>query len=543
MKVNFSHLIAALALSPLSALALTASTDSAAPERQFLFIENNTDDNLFVTPLGTLAPRLTGSNKWTGMKYQGSGEALQTSLGYISPGITRNEPAGNRFDMWLDGLSVAYPLTGQRCITSISGCDINTGEVKADYVDQTGFYGALNTGGDKELHGLISPSFFDFMRQVPVGQNFTFTINTCMTTAVYDAKTGGRCRDQSEGSWYKRQVSHTKGAHLRLLNINAVSEVYINSNGVPVLGEGNSECKMQVIGARSGIACKMVQYQLNVSGVASNTSIHIYPYITLPGLTGYTSADVQFSLDGNSWKQLNGMSSYYTFNELKGRNQMYMFFSSNFFKKLVEAGFSDMGSHNLINIRFENTTTPDSGWYEFSTTNELIIKPREFGVSIIAEDFSKITHREGYVGSAEPPLEYNYIVTTSSKTAADLVEVKVTAPSKVINGRSYCLFTSADGTTTVPFPALLSITTDAGKNRSFNAGCDDKWNDMTDALWSPNPWQDINGETGVMNKTRLKFSIPLNDPLSLRSVTGQDWMGDVSTTGTITVKATWKNTK
>lgn len=48
---------------------------------QFVFVENNSDDNFFVTPGGALDPRMTGANRWTGLKYNGSGTIYQQSLG------------------------------------------------------------------------------------------------------------------------------------------------------------------------------------------------------------------------------------------------------------------------------------------------------------------------------------------------------------------------------------------------------------------------------------------------------------------------------
>ena len=55
--------------------------------------------------------------------------------------------------------------------------------------------------------------------------------------------------------------------------------VFINSDGVPTLGEGNADCRTQTIGSRSGLSCKMVNYNLQHNGL-SNTSIHIFPAIS-----------------------------------------------------------------------------------------------------------------------------------------------------------------------------------------------------------------------------------------------------------------------
>ena len=70
-EVNALMALAILALLwPVAALraAVTKTTWSDAPAREFVFVENNSDDNFFVTPGGALDPRMTGANRWTGLK-------------------------------------------------------------------------------------------------------------------------------------------------------------------------------------------------------------------------------------------------------------------------------------------------------------------------------------------------------------------------------------------------------------------------------------------------------------------------------------------
>lgn len=145
------------------------------------------------------------------------------------------------------------------------------------------------------------------------------------------------------------------------------------------------------------------------------------------------------------------------------------------------------------------------------------------------------------MGSGEPSLDFGYIVTTSGKTAADEVLIKVTGPTQAIGGRSYCIFSSPDGTSRVPFPATLAFTTQTGTIKTYDAGCDDTWRDMTDALWLTTPWTDISGEVGQMDKTTVTFSIPMDNPISLRTVEDNGWFGEVSASGEIHVQATWRN--
>ena len=470
MKVNALMALAILALLwPAAALraAVTKTTWSDAPAREFVFVENNSDDNFFVTPGGALDPRMTGANRWTGLKYTGSGTIYQQSLGYIDNGYNTGLNANWKFDMWLENSPVSHPLTGLRCINWYAGCDMATSLILPQSTDASGFYGAtVTSGGAKWMHGMMSDAFYQYLQQMPVGGSFTMTINACQTSVNYDASSGARCKDQASGNWYVRNVTHTKAANLRLINTHSLAEVFINSDGVPTLGEGNADCRTQTIGSRSGLSCKMVNYTLQTNGL-SNTSIHIFPAIANSSLASAVGAyDMQFSLNGSSWKPVSNTAYYYTFNEMKSSDAIYVFFSSNFFKQMVNLGISDINTKDLFNFRFQNTTSPESGWYEFSTSNTLIIKPRDFSISIISDEYTSAPSREGYVGSGEPALDFGYIVTTSGKTAADEVLIKVTGPAQVIGGRSYCLFSSDDGTAKVPFPATLSFITRSGTTQT-----------------------------------------------------------------------------
>ena len=62
-----------------------------------------------------------------------------------------------------------------------------------------------------------------------------------------------------------------------------------------------------------------------------------------------------------------------------------------------------------------------------------------------------------------------------------------------------------------------------------------------DALWLTTPWTDISGEVGQMDKTTVKFSIPMDNAISLRTVDDNGWFGEVSASGEIHVQATWRN--
>ena len=520
--------------------ALSPITRPDAAATQYVFIENNSDDNFFVTPAGVLDPRMTGANRWTGLKYNGSGSIYQQSLGYIDNGYNSGLYANWKFDMWLENSPVSHPLLGLRCINWYTGCDMATSLIQPQTTDASGFYGAtVTSGGAKWMHGMMSDAFYQFLQQMPVGGSFTMSINSCQTSDPYDASNGERCKDQDSGYWYVRNVTHTKAANLKLINTHSLAEIFINSDGVPTLGEGNADCQMQTIGSREGVSCKMVNYDLQTNGL-SDTSIRVFPAIANSSLASAVgSYDMQFSLNGTSWKPVSDKTYYYTFNDLKGSDSIRIFFSSNFFKQMVLLGMTDINTKDLFNFRFHNITAPESGWYEFSTSNNLIIKPRDFSISIISDEYTSAPSREGYVGSGKPALDFGYIVTTSGTTAADEVLIKVSGPSQAIGGRSYCLFSSTDGSVQVPFPASLSFITKSGTTKTYDASCDDSWREMTDALWLSTPWTD--GDVGQMDKTTVRFSIAMDDSISQRTTTGNDWFGDVNASGEIHVQATWKN--
>ncbi len=127
---------------------------------------------------------------------------------------------------------------------------------------------------------MMSDQFYQYLNASSVGSNFTMTINTCQTSEGYSAYAGQRCRYMGSGHWYVRKVSYTKAAHLKLYNTNALSEIFINSDGRPTLGEGSSGCNIQVIGARTGVACRMMNYMLNHNGL-NNTSIRFFRRSTI----------------------------------------------------------------------------------------------------------------------------------------------------------------------------------------------------------------------------------------------------------------------
>ncbi|HEJ0416262.1 TPA: hypothetical protein SLP42_003115 [Klebsiella aerogenes] len=527
----------------------------------FVFVDDQIDGNYFITSYMYGFPEMGGSNNWvqTLDTDSGGGAFYQYSLGYIATD-TLGVYSGMFVDMWLENSPISYPLLGKPCSRSQSGCSSYV--ISGSVTDSQGYYGAPASQDDPNpvINGMLSNSFYQYLLQMGIGSTLSFIINECRTRANYDPSSGERCKDQSDDrtNWYASEATFTKSAHLRLINTNAVDEVFINSDGTPTPGEGNTNCRVQTVGNRSGLACKMVSYSLQANG-ENNDRIRFTPVLNNSSLSSaITEGDIQFSLDGNNWKIIGDTSStndalynnhyYYDLNEMGSSSSIYLFFADNFFKRMVALGMSDIDSRNLLFFRlynFSGSGMPGSksagAVYDFNTSNSLEIKPREFSINISSEDYSDAPSREGYVGRDEPSLDFNYIVTSSGKTAADEVLIKATGPTQQINGRAYCIFSADDSSIKVPFPATLSFTKQDGSINTYDVGCDGSWRDMTDALWLTSAWTDISGEPGVMDKATVKFSIPMNDDISQKTLDNNEWYGDVSASGEIHVQATWRD--
>lgn len=208
-------------------------------------------------------------------------------------------------------------------------------------------------------------------------------------------------------------------------------------------------------------------------------------------------------------------------------------------KLLISRGIDFTNSQEFFTFSFTNTAVPESGYYEFTPSNMLIIKPRDYGISIIPTDFNPKQSKTGKVGNDEPPIEFNYIVTTSGPRQADSITAKVDGPTITLKGRTYCLFSSDDDKFKVPFSAYLSFKNENGSQSSYRANCDSNEISLKNAFWEETPWDKPNQDLGSFYRTHLDLSFPMNDSNSFFTLDGIDWLGTVSASGTVVVKAIW----
>ncbi|QXD01220.1 CFA/I fimbrial minor adhesin (plasmid) [Klebsiella sp. PL-2018] len=317
-----------IGLSP-SARALSATTQPLE-SNNFLFIENNIDNEYFITP-SAQNPRFSGANTW--VKLDGSN---QVSIGYMGF-IGWSGSAAYYKDMWIENSPISEPFSGLRC-TRGANCP-SSGFIAGDVTDQFGYYHAKTTGAgtDGGIYGFasFSNSAFEYFRKMEVGGNETFKLNFCRTNINYDYADGKRCKDQERGNWYIRPFSVRKLAHLSLFSTNAFQELFIASDGTPSINKDSGNCEIGVVDRADGVICKMVSYtleqesrltnRLTISMLADSSLLRFSP----------APATIKYSGDGQTWTNYNTKSVYSNvFSSGNENKYVYVFLSKTFLKNM-----------------------------------------------------------------------------------------------------------------------------------------------------------------------------------------------------------------
>ncbi|MEL2241739.1 fimbrial protein [Leclercia adecarboxylata] len=503
--------------------------DSGTVNNTYLFIENNVDNEYFITPSAT-DPRFTGANVWT--KYKTN----QDSLGYMGyAGWARNN---SYIDMWIEDSPINMPFNGIRCrIANGQKCP-STGYVAAAASDNNGFYhtrSGTSTYDGSYAFASLSPTAYEYFKNQSAGNKDNFILNFCFNDKDYDYGAGERCNTLSTGYWYKLKFNVTKIGHLKLRSTGALAEVWTASDGTPSVTIGTDTCQTGVVAGKNGLICKMVSYSLE-----ETTRLNALNFKLIVDKTklGFTPAynEIKYSGDAVKWTNYNTSTDYYNVFNTSG-DYVYLFFQDTFFKKLVNAGKSITANDDIFTFNFQNAAVPESGYYQFTTSTTLNIIPKEYGISIISSDQMANPKRTGKIGS-EQPIAFDYQITTSAPRQADSITVQVVGNSAKVNGRPYCVFTSADNTLKVPIPAYISFTTTEGATVTKRNSCSEAPVDITKASWVQTAWN-ANIDDSFYYKTNLKLLFPMDDGRSHFTVSGQEWMGTVSASGEIKATATW----
>ena len=528
IKVLFFIIVSLAAAGP--AIAAKA-VNSGTGLNNYIFIDNEIDQEFFVTSSAT-DPRFSGANVWTKL------ESLQTSLGYMGTSLWAR--INSYVDMWITKSPITQPFRGIRCMSQGANCP-SSGAISADAIDNEGFYHAR--AGNSLYNGMygfasLSNSAYSYFRNLPINTTESYELNYCTTTTDYDYKSGQRCKDLANGAiWYFYTLKLTKISHLTLNGTGAMAEIWVASDGTPSVSSGSDLCKITVVSGKSGLACKMIDYQLRESKVFS-TALTLKMIIN-NAMLGFTPVadSIKYSSDGKTW---NNFATPVAYNQIFTTSGKYVtvFMSNDFFKQALNKGTNLTNKDGVFTFSFTNGASPESGFYQFTPSTKINILPREYGISIVSTDGSTNPKASGKIGEDSPPIEFDYKVTTSAARQADSITAQVKGDSVTLGGVPYCLFKSPDDSLQVPIPAYLSWISSTGSEVKVRNSCSEAPIDMTDATWVQTAWN-ASVNDGFFFTTNLKLLFPMNDVRSKLSVNDEDWMGTVSASGTVEVTAKW----
>lgn len=526
--VLFLFLGGLLAITSVQSFAALTPATLAPQSNEYIFIENQIDNEFFVTPRN-LDPRLSGANVWT--KF---GSTKQSSLGYLG---VKNWTASSQYvDMWIESSALHTPFKGLRCVRG-GQCPAQ-GFIQASMVDQNGFYKAsarsgVNNGGYG--YGLLSDSAFEYMRKLVVGMRNNFDLNFCRTKDEYNPQRGERCHSHAKkGNWYQTKFNITKTGHITLTDTRGASEVWINSNGMPSLGENSEFCHIGIVAGESGVICKMVKYEVR-------KTLDIYSTLRFNLIVD--QAQLNFTPNSTSIKISGNNNQWYNYAANTPANAIFQsgtgyisaFFSNRFLKTLAASKGNIQGHEDIFTFNIRNTNTPESGYYQFSSSTRIQVSPREHSISIKPEAKS-VGVLNGKIGSKQP-IEFNYLVTLSAPRMADNVSAQAFGLSLKKDQLNYCGFKSIDQKYTVLIPAYLSYSIAGNQLRRIRNSCSDPEISIRDAIWTEVPWDQA--RSGSFYSTSLKLLFPMDDARSLLTEKGQHWEGTVYAEGVVRVKALW----
>ncbi len=513
-------------------LSLSTTSQAATVTNSYVFIENNVDNKYFITPR-TTDPRFSGANKYT--RYS---KSSQLSLGYM--GYTNTSIQANQYvDIWLENSQIDKPFVGNRCMRRY--CTDDSGYWPAQYIGKDGAYKIVqtNTNGESAYaRGIFSDSAYLYFRQLPVGTIETYSYRACMTKTDYDPSKGESCQSVGGRMLASHEFNITKSGHITLTSTGALQEIFIDSNGNPTIGLGSQFCRVGIVSNQNGIICQVIDHE-TTGDIFTNIRLNLKINNTLIPFTPAANTIKIGPDDGsNNWYNYNTTYPANYYFKVNNKN-VSIFLSNTFLKRLVSSNVDFKNSQDFFTFSFTNTAVSQSGYYEFTPSNTLILKPRDYGISIIPADFNPHQSKTGKVGNEEPPIEFNYIVTTSGPRQADSITASVEGPQTTLKGQSYCLFSSSDNRLNVPFPAYLSFKNSDGTDAKYRASCDSHEISLKNALWTETPWDRPDEDLGSFYRTNLDLSFPMNDANSFFTLDGIDWLGTVSASGTVTVKAIW----
>ena len=235
---------------------------------------------------------------------------------------------------------------------------------------------------------------YEYLKNAPVGAFNSFDLHACETTENYNPVIGQRCKDATTGRWRKFLLNITKNAHIRFVDTRAFSEIWVATDGTPTLTANSEFCTNATVptggtaNQRVGISCRMLQYNIAGPITAFTNSMHFYLNVDNAALGGVSLNGYDIRLNGGTgtWYQYSSTTTDINSMFVAGDGWVNVFFSNEFFRKMLAAGGSTAGKQDIFTFVVENTATPQSGYYQFSAGLDIDIIPREYGISIRHQD-------------------------------------------------------------------------------------------------------------------------------------------------------------
>ncbi|XDZ52327.1 hypothetical protein AB8Q18_04560 [Neisseriaceae bacterium CLB008] len=512
---------------------MTSLAVAAVSENSFMFVENQVDNEYWVAPR-KLDPRFSGANVFT--KYP----SRQDSLGYMQQSLNGMTTA-QYLDLWLENSPINAPFVGNRCRNGSTNCP-SSGVWVADHINSKGAFKIRQTstvGESGNTRAIWSDNFYEYLRGLSINAPVTLQYNACRTRNEYNPSLGQTCASVG-GTVREDQFTISKTTHVNLESTNALQELFIDSNGNPTIGLGSQLCTVGMVSNVNGAICKLVSYKLTGNEIIPQVDM----YMKVNPIIGFTpsasSIRISGGQSGDAWYNYSTTTTDARNIIKPGGDGVYVFFSNVFLKDLITRGVDLTNSKDFFTFSFDSSVNPQSGFYEFSPSNTILLRPRDYGISIVDKDLVLNPTRTGKVGNTEPPIEFEYIVSTSGPRQANEITAQVTGPVHRSNrGVNYCLFSSPDNKIQVPFSAFLSYVDATGRTIKERNSCGDEPMDILPARWEETPWSNAPQE-GSFFRTHLKLTFPMNESSSLFSLSGEDWIGVVRAQGEVRVKAIWR---
>ncbi|HIF9482185.1 hypothetical protein IHC92_18970 [Photobacterium damselae subsp. damselae] len=506
----------------------TVRTDA----NDFIFIENDQDSDMYIgLATSHFDPRLTGSSAW--VKYSRS---KQISLGYAGMGVDKYLYSGYLLDIWDENSPIRQPYISQSCWTKDSGCNPATSTpTTAPYrVDNKGFYGLVTTHNHED-YARLSNSFYQYVKAMPVDSSLSRDMNVCYIKGSYGFDNTKKCVDQPNHVLRTYHLTHTKKAHIKVMKTDAFSDIFIDTNGNPTIAPGSKGCEFLNLSGYDGIACDFVKFDIKAGGPNSyfdDTKFKIvFPD---PVFAPDSSSHVKISIKGESWS-----SSNYSRNveDMLGHDTFQVFFSNRYLKKVISNSTKDSTLlNNLLYLEFSHDTATKSGYYEVSGSTTINVKPRDYAVSIISTDGLLHPRKEGKVGIDK--LNFEYTVMQSAPVRSTSYELELSQDNPGTDSNGNCLFYrkgSHDKSTAVAVPAYIKFLEKSGSYFNKKVNCDNGIVSLNDIKEDTA----VSDGFGLILHSKVNLIFDLRDPSLAKDMSGNDWEGNASQSGKVTLRAIW----